>query len=34
MLYTKDRPESDWEIIEQAIKDGEVPQWFEAEIIE
>lgn len=31
MLYTKDRPESDWEQIEEAIIKGELPPWFEAE---
>ena len=28
------RPETDWEIIEEAIIKGELPPWFEAERID
>lgn len=34
MLYTKKRPDTDWEIIEQEIKEGKLPAWYEAEIVE
>lgn len=31
MRYTKKRPEETWEIIEQEIKEGKLPPWYEAE---